>query len=145
MRTGFFAIGITLLSTGCDRLYGVQSHASLQGPVDINCVSAALSSIPEAGHVSYKSEQHDSIGILPKQGKERTVIHVWLYGEARDSILQINQSSDGWGYTNTHSRMNEAIPQAEIDRFIPTMRKINRVIQNKCELQVADLQAELIS
>ncbi|PNU01655.1 hypothetical protein A8V01_27360 [Novosphingobium guangzhouense] len=145
MRIGLFAIGITLLLIGCDRLNGVQSHSSMRGPVEISCVNAALGSIPEAGHFVYQTDQHNSVEILPKQRKTRTITHVWTYGEARSYILQINQTADGWDYTNTLSRIGEAISQAEIDRFIPTMRKVNRAIQNKCGLQVADLQAQPIS
>lgn len=145
MKTGFFVIGIALLLGACDRIYGVASQATLDGPVDTSCVSAALASIREAGHVTYMRDESNSVEFLPKQRKVRTIMHVWLYGEAQNSVLQINQTTDGWDFTNTQSRIGEAVPQTEIDRFIPVMRKVNRALQDQCGLPVANLQAEPIS
>ncbi|AOR80854.1 hypothetical protein [Novosphingobium resinovorum] len=145
MRIGTFAIGVMVFLSGCDRLYGVQSRASLGGPVDISCINAAIHSVPDAARITYKTDWLDSVEILPKHRSVHTITHVWLYGEAQSSVLQIDQTPDGWDFVNSHSRIGEAIPQTEIDHFIPTMKKVNRAIQMRCGLQVADLPAEHIS
>lgn len=145
MRIGLFAVGIVFFLSGCDRMYGVQSHTSLRGPVSIGCIKAALESTPEAGRVTYEHAQHDSVELAPKQRNVRTITHVWLYGEARSFVLQINQNPDGWDYTNTYSRIGTAIPEAEIGQFIPVMRKVNQAIQDKCGIWVAGLEPEPIS
>jgi hypothetical protein len=47
MRIRPVTAAILLLLNGCDPFYGVESRAKLQGPVNVGCVGASLSSIPE--------------------------------------------------------------------------------------------------
>jgi len=142
MKSSLASTGLLLALTACDPIHGLASRTTLHEPVDTRCVQAALASLPEAGHVTYRRGERDSVQILPKQRKVHVVTHAWQYGEAQGSILQINQTPDGWEFTNTRSRIGQAIPQAELDRFIPVMRKVNRALQDRCRLAVADLQAE---
>lgn len=127
---------------GCDRFYGVESRATLAGPVDIRCVNAALASIPDVGDVTYQRSDESSTEILPKQRKVVTVMHVWAYGEDGNDILQINQTTDGWDFRNARSSMGVAVPNDELARFQPLMLKVNRAIQSRCGLPVGNLKSE---
>jgi hypothetical protein len=131
-----------LLVAGCDPFYGVESRATFPGPVDIRCVNAALASVPHVGRVTYQHSENRSREILPKQRKVVTVMHVWLYGEGGNDILQINQTPDGWDYRNARSRMGVAVPHDEMARFQPLMLKVNRTIQSRCGLPVGTLRPE---
>jgi hypothetical protein len=131
-----------LLLAGCDPFYGVESRATLPGPVDVRCVNAALASLPDVGRVTYQRRENRSTEILPKQRKVVTVMHVWLYGEGGGDILQINQTPDGWDYRNARSRMGVAVPHEEMARFKPVMLKVNGAIQLRCGLPVGNLKAE---
>jgi hypothetical protein len=131
-----------LLVAGCDPFYGVESRAMLPGPVDVRCVNAALATVPHVGRVTYQRSENRSTEILPKQRKVVTVMHVWLYGEGGNDILQINQTPDGWDYRNARSRMGVAVPHNEMARFQPLMLKVNRAIQLRCGLPVGSLRAE---
>jgi hypothetical protein len=133
---------VALLLAGCDPFYGVDSHTALPAPADVRCVNEALASIPEAGQVVYERSESRSTRIFPKPREALTVMHVWLYGEGGKDILQINQAPAGWDYRNARSRMGVAAPQEEMVRFLPLMQKVNRVIQARCGLPVANLKHE---
>jgi len=139
MKVQIFSIGALVMLSACDRIYGVSSKTTLESPVSISCVSSALSSVTGSGPVDYVLSERNSVEILPKQRRVGTVMHVWLYGEGQLTVLQINQTPDGWDFTNTRSRMNEAVSQEEIARSIPLMREVNRAIQDRCGLPVANL------
>jgi len=136
------SVVLALFLAGCDPFYGVESRATLTGPVDVDCVNAALTNLPEASTVTYQRDESRSTQIFPKQRKVLTVMHVWLYGEGSNDILQINQTPDGWDYSNSRTRMGVAVPHAEMARFEPLMVKANRAIQSRCGLPVGDLKAE---
>ena len=131
-----------LLLAGCDRLYGVQSRATFTDSVDIACVGSTLASVPGVGTVTYGRSEDRSTEIIPKQRKVLTVMHVWLYGERGVSALQMNQTPDGWEFTNARLRMGIPVPPAEIARFVPLMRLVNETLANRCGLPVADLQPQ---
>ncbi len=124
-------------------MHGVDSRASLAGPVDVRCVDAALTSMPEAGRVTYQRREDRSTEIVPKRRTVLTVIHFWTYGEAGGDILQIDQSPDGWDYRNARSRIGVTVPHDEIERFIPLMQKVNRLLQASYGLPVGDLEPQL--
>ena len=132
---------LVLFLTGCDPFYGVESDTKLAGPVDVRCVNAALASIPEAGRVTYRRNEVPSTEIFPKRRKAH-IMYVWLYGERGWDALQIYQTPDRWYYRNARSRVGVAVPHEEMARFVPLMQKVNRVIQTRCGLPVADLRAE---
>ena len=132
----------SLLLAGCDRSYGVQSRATFTDPVNVTCVGSALASVPGVGTVTYRRNEDPSTEIYPKQRKVLTVIHLWLYGERGTSALQINQTPDGWEFTNSRLRMGSPVPQHEIDRFVPLMRLVNSAIANQCRLPVGDLRPQ---
>ena len=131
-----------LLLAGCDAFYGAESRATLTGPVDIGCVNAALASVPGAGQTTYHREEDRSTELLPKHRKVLIVSHAWTYGEGGGDILQINQTPDGWEYRNARSRINVRVPREEIQRFLPLMRTVNRMLQSRCGLPVGSLSAE---
>jgi hypothetical protein len=133
MRMRLTVFVSALLLTACDRFYGVQSHATLSGPVDIGCVNAALRSVSDVGRVRYQRSEDRST---------KTAMHVWVYGEGDSDVLQINQTPDGWDYRNARSRMGVAVPHDEMARFQPLMLEVNRAIQLRCGLPVANLKAE---
>jgi hypothetical protein len=140
MRLRPISLGFLLLLGGCDAIYGIQSRLALPAPVDVGCVHAALLAIPEAGPVSYERDEARSTEILPKQRKVLTVMHVWLYGGG--AILQMNETPDGWEFSNGRTRMGVEVPREELLRFVPLMQEANRSLQARCGLPVADLQAE---
>ena len=142
MRRRFITMLPALLITGCDQLYGVESRATLPGPVDVPCVNAALASVPDVGRVTYDRSQSDSTEILPKQRKVLTVAHDWLYGEGGADILEFIQGPDGWSFRNSRVRMGVTVPHDEIVRFVPLMQKVNRTIELRCGLPVARLTAQ---
>jgi len=131
-----------LLVSGCDPIYGVESRATLSGPVDVRCVNAALASVAVAGRVAYQRSENRSTEIFPRQREVVTVMHVWSYGEDGNVILQINQTPDGWDYRNARSRMGATVPDDEIARFQPLMLAVNRAIQSRCGLPVGNLKVE---
>ncbi|MFE9082903.1 hypothetical protein ACQKKG_12230 [Brevundimonas sp. NPDC003935] len=124
-----------LLVSGCDPIYGVESRATLSGPVDARCINAALASVVGAGRVACERSESRSTEIYPKQREVLTVMHVWSYGEGGSDILQINQTPDGWDYRNARSRMGSAVTDEEIARFQPLMLA---VIRNRslCEVDI---------
>jgi hypothetical protein len=142
MSWRLLGIVLPLLLSGCDAFYGAQSHSMFTKPVDVNCVNAALASVPGVGRVAYQRSEDRSTEILPKQRKVLTVSHVWTYGEDGGDILQINQTPDGWEYWNSRTRMNVPVPHEEIVRFLPLMHQVNNAIQSRCSLPVATLKAE---
>jgi hypothetical protein len=131
-----------LLLAGCDRSYGVQSRTTFTNDVNIACVGSALASVPGVGTVAYQRDEDRSTEISPKQRKVRTVIHLWLYGDGGASALQINQTPDGWEFTNARLRMGSPVPADEIARFVPLMRAVNRTVAEQCGLPVRDLQTQ---
>jgi len=131
-----------LLLAGCDPSYGVESRATLAGPVDVRCVNAALRSVPDVGRVTYQRSESRSTELLPKQRKVVTVMHVWLYGESGNDILQINQTPDGSDYRNARTRMGVAVPHYEMARFQQLMLKVNRAAELRCGLPVGNLKAQ---
>jgi hypothetical protein len=133
---------LVLLLAGCDPFYGVESRTKLANPVDVRCVNAALAKVPEAGAITYQNSEDRSTELLPRRREVLTITHVWQYGEDGGDILQINQTSDGWDYRNSRSRMGVAVPHEEMVRFVPLMAKVNVVIQSRCGLPVANLRAE---
>jgi hypothetical protein len=142
MRLRLTIVLPALLVAGCDPFYGVESRATLSGPVDVRCVNAALASVPDVGRVTYERSESRSTEILPKQRKVLTVAHDWLYGEGGADILEIIQSPDGWSLRNSRSRMGVAVPHDEMARFVPLMQKVNQAIELRCGLPVAHLKAE---
>lgn len=122
---------LALLVAGCDRFYGVESRTRLPGPVDVRCVNAALASIPEAGRVTYQRDKRDD-----------GVAHDWLYGENGTDIVELIQHPDGWYFSNSRRRMGAAVPHEQMVRFVPLMQAVNRAIQTRCGLPVAELRAE---
>jgi hypothetical protein len=134
-------IFLGLLLAGCDPLYGVESRATLNRPVDVKCVNGALASVPEAGPVTYQRVEELSTEIFPKQRKVLTVTHDWLYGEEGKDILEVIQGRDGWDFSNSRRRMGVAVPHDEMVRFVPLMEKVNRAIETRCRLPVANLKA----
>lgn len=134
------SIVLAFLLAACDASYGVDSHTALPGPVDVRCVNAALTSVADAGPVTYERRESRSTEIMPKQRNVLTVMHVWAYGEGGTDILQINQTPDGWDYRNARSRMGVVVPHEEMARFIPLMAKVNHVLQTRCGMPVADLK-----
>lgn len=131
---------LLLLASGCDKINGVESHVTLKGPVDVSCVNVAISDVSEAGSVIYQRHENSSTELLPKQRQVLTIMHSWAYGERGASILQINQTPDGWEYWNTRRRMGAPVPDEEIAQFLPLMRKVNRTIQRRCGLPVGALR-----
>jgi hypothetical protein len=79
--------------------YGVESRATFNGPVDVECANAALANVPEAGPETYQRREDRSTEILPKQRKVLTIAHDSLYGEGGVDILEIIQ-----GPTEPHGR-----------------------------------------
>jgi hypothetical protein len=142
MRLRLTIVLPVLLVAGCDRFYGVESRATLSGPIDVSCVNAALASVPDVGLVTYQRNEDRSTEILPKQRKVLTVAHDWLYGERGADILEIIQSPDGWSFRNSRSRMGVGVPHDEMVRFVPLMQTVNKAIQMRCGLPVANLKAE---
>jgi hypothetical protein len=133
---------IALVLAGCDPFYGVESGTPLAGPVDVKCVNAAVVGVLDAGPVTYQRDENRSTEILPKQRQVLTVMHVWRYGERGSDVIQINETPDGWTFRNARSRMGVAVPHEEMTRFVPLMQKVNRAIQTRCGLPVANLGAQ---
>ena len=131
-----------LLIAGCDRLSGVASRAAFTGEVDIGCVESALGSVPGLGTVTYHRRESRSTEVYPKQREVLTVTHLWLYGERGKSSLQINQTPDGWEFTNTRVRMGSSLPEDEISRFVPLMLLVNKTLASHCRLPVGNLQPD---
>ena len=148
------SVVLVLLLAGCDPFprvvfYGVESHTILPGPVDVQCVNAALTSVPEAGPVTYQRNEIPTfhrllVRLFPTLWKDNGeyIINVWAYGERGRDLLQIFETPDHWSYYNTRSRARVAVPHEELARFVPLMQKVNRVIGARCGLPVADLRAE---
>lgn len=130
-----------ILLAGCDPFYGVESGTTVKGPLDVQCISAALASVPETGHLTYQRSESHSTELLPKQRKVDTVMHVWAYGEHGTDVLQVNETPDGWEYRNARSRMGVAVPRDEMARFLPLMRKVNQAMQSRCGVPVSHLKA----
>ncbi|OQW78570.1 MAG: hypothetical protein BVN32_06310 [Proteobacteria bacterium ST_bin14] len=145
MRFSFAGAGVLLLLAGCDTLRGVAIRTSLSEPVDVSCVTATLSAIPEAGEVVYEQNVSRSTEILPKQRKIVTTMHVWRYGEGRRANLWIIESVRGRKFENSRLQLGRAVPLEEVARFIPLMREVNRAIQAQCGVPVADLEAEAVN
>ena len=129
---------------GCDKIYGVESSIKLEGPIDVPCINAALSSVPEVGRVTFESDKTSTIELLPKQRKRHTASHVWTYGKSGGSILQIIRTSDGWDFKNARRQMGEPIDGEEAARFVRLMRLVNATIQKRCGLAVGNLTAQQI-
>jgi hypothetical protein len=141
-RVVIIILGVLL--AGCDPVYGVESRATFHHPIDIACVNAALTSVPEASPVTYQHREDRSTEILPKQRKVLMVAHDWFYGEGGADILEVIQGPDEWNYRNSRSRMGVAVPHDEMVRFVPLMQKVNRAIEARCGLTVGNLQATAV-
>ncbi len=137
-------IFVGLLLAGCDPFYGVESRAKLAGPVDVECVNAALGSVSEAWPVTHQRREDHSTEVLPKERNVATIAHDWVYGEGGSDILEIIQGPDGWNFRNSRSRMGVAVPHDEMARFVPLMQKVNRAIETRCGLPVANLKATAV-
>jgi hypothetical protein len=136
---------LLLLSLGaCDRLYGVESRATLHREVNVFCVNATLHDMPETGQILYQRNQYHSTEMLPKQREVQIITHHWLYGEGQGDILEIIQTTDGWEYTNSRRRMGVPVAHEEMRRFLPVMQKINRALQMRCGLPVGGLRGEAV-
>jgi hypothetical protein len=122
-----------LLLAGCDRFYGVESRTTFHTPVDVECLGAALASVPEAAPVAYQRQESRS-----------TVANDWLYGERGADILELIQSPNEWDFSNSRRRMGVAIPHDQLVHFVPLMQKVNQAIQARCGLPVASLKATAV-
>lgn len=145
MRFSSAGTVILLLLAGCDTLRGVSSRASLPEAVDVDCITATLSAIPEAGEVAYEQEVSRSTEILPRQRKIVTTMHVWRYGEGGRANLRIIENARGRRFENSRLQLGRPVPREEVARFTPLMRAVNRTIQAQCGVPVADLEAEAVN
>ncbi len=148
------SVVLVLVLAGCDPFprvvfYGVESHTTLPGPVDVQCVNVALASIPETGPVTSQRNHVPTFNrllasVFPTWWKDNDqyIMNVWTYGERGRDVLQIYETPDHWYYRNARIRARVAVPHEEIARFVPLMQKVNRVIGARCGLPVADLRAE---
>jgi hypothetical protein len=133
-----------LLVAGCDSFYGVESRTTLHGQIDVACVNAALTSIPEAGSVRYQRTEEGSTEILPKPRNVTTVAHDWFYGDGGKDTLELIQHPDGWDFSNSRRSMGVPVPHEEMTGFVPLMQMVNRALQSRCGLPVGSLQAESV-
>ena len=140
-RNRTIALMLILLG-GCDRLYGVQARTTFTKSVDVHCVGVAVESVPNVGNVEYHRSESRAIELLPKQREVRTISHVWLYGEGGKSILQLNNTPDGWDFTNARTRMGSPIPRSELARFEPLMRSVNSAVAERCRLPLANIKLQ---
>lgn len=133
---------VLIFLAGCDRLYGVQTRTSFTKSVDVYCVGASLESVPNVGNVEYHRSESRATELLPKQREVRTISHVWLYGEGGKSVLQLNNTPDGWDFTNARLRMGGPIPRSELARFEPLMRSVNSTVAKRCKLPVTNIKLQ---
>lgn len=145
MRFSSAGVGVLLLLAGCDTWRGVAIRTSLSEPVDVGCVTATLSTIPEAGEVAYEQSVSRSTELLPKQRKLVTTMHVWRYGKGGRANLRIIEDVRGRKFENSRLQLGRAVPREEVARLIPLMREVNRAIQTQCGVPVADLEAKAVN
>lgn len=137
-------ISLGVLLAGCDPFYGVESRTTLNGPVDVDCINAALASVPGVGPVTYQRREDHSTEILPRRREFLTIAHDWLYGVSGKDTLEIIQGPDGSDFSNSRRRMGVAVPHEEMVRFVSLMHEVNRAIETRCGLPVAKLNAVAI-
>jgi hypothetical protein len=143
MRGSVFTVGLLLLLGGCDPGQGVVSGTTLSSPVDVGCVGTAIASVPEAGRVTYHSDESRSTddGSDPRR---REIEHVWLYATDNQLILRMIETPDGWEFTNSHGRVRSRGAKQEIARFARLLQTVNGAIQERCGLPVGNLETETI-
>ena len=111
LTLGLATPGLATLS-GCDTVHGLSSRAPLSAPLDVPCISAALSSV-EGVVVVIKSE-YTRAGRAGSsrhaQTPEGTAFWIYRFGGPQPATLQIRFDDRGRGsYSNSLRRLNARV------------------------------------
>jgi hypothetical protein len=129
---GFGVVGLALILSGCDFVYGVSREAPLETEISVDCVKRAIESTPAIEKVDYEAS-HTGKGLFHPTP--------WVYTyEFRGSpqsnisgVLQVYKEYDGkLFYRDYLESLNFKPPQAWIDATRPVMRGIEERLAMQC-------------
>ena len=132
-RLGFGVIGIALILSGCDFVYGVDRAAPLDKEISTDCVKRVMESTPGIEKVDYEAS-HTGKGLFHPTP--------WVYtyqfrGSPHSNVmgvLQVAKEYDGtFSYRNYLESLNSKPPQAWIDATRPVMHEIEKRLAMQCE------------
>lgn len=128
----FGVLGIALVLSGCDSVYGVSRDAPLDKEISADCVKQAIESTPGIEKVDYESS-------LTGKGLFHPTPWVYTYefrGTPQSNItgaLQLDKEYDGTvSYQSYLEGLNFKPPQAWIDATRPVMREIEKRLAVQC-------------
>ncbi len=126
-------IGALLSLSGCDFMYGVNRIAPVAVPTSWQCISSTIESIPEITDVRY-SEEQGSQPITWSGVQRPTVVRRYRYRTASlDNELYFTERFDGSvEYHHGRLYMNHKPSQAEFDKFIPLIHRVELALQGSC-------------
>lgn len=125
---------IALLVAACDPISGVRTRANLTEKANLPCVDHTIRKIDGVGQVVHRVDRNESYQILPHRGKIISVINQWRYGPNQNAALQIADDGKERSYYNGMEKMGEPWPAAQLDAFMPLMKKVNEAIEENCGL-----------
>ena len=115
---------------GCDVLYGVRREAYVTSVPSLDCIEAAISSVPGVASIERP--------MWPRTGtRSSPPPYYFVYRGAPDSHLQgvaqvQIEESGKLSFQNSLMDINRRPPQAEIDATRPAMQAIERALEERC-------------
>ena len=134
----YVLIAIVLLGTSaCDRISGVRTDAKLTEKADVQCIDRTLRGVEGVGEVIHHTDRNESYGILPHRGKIVSIIDQWTYGANQNAAVEVADDGVDRYYFNGMQKMGEPWPAAQLDAFVPLMRRVNDAIEKRCGIPLS--------
>ena len=132
IRRAVVLVNVLTTIAGCDPIYGVKADGTLPAGLDPRCVTDTLSTEP-----AFANAQRIDIAQVPREDAQaHSMTFAWAYAEGHDSVIIITRTSDGWHFENSRLRMGSRLPEAEIDRFVPVMARVDATLEARCGLRI---------
>jgi hypothetical protein len=125
---------VGLITSACDPISGVQTNAELATAVDLQCVDKTVRTLPGVGVVVRSTDRSESFQVMPYRGKVTTISEAWHYGGDLGGTVQIVREGKVTTYFNGKLKMGPPFPKAELDAFVPLMKRVNRALERECGL-----------
>lgn len=134
MKKSVFIAIVVLGTSACDRISGVRTEAKLTKAADVRCIDRTLRGVEGVGEVVHHTDRNESYGILPHRGKIVSIINQWAYGANQHAAVQVADDGVERSYFNGMQKMGEPWSAAQLNAFVPLMRRVNDAIEKECGL-----------
>jgi hypothetical protein len=137
MKRRIDIIGLCLIITGCDVMYGTLRKAPLPSVPSLDCVQRVVESTPGIIKVNYSHDEAGTAVTLSGLKSPASITYNYFYRGEEDThiigVLQIHKDYRGIvSLSQNLFDINKKPPQSDIDASRPVMAHIEQHLESEC-------------